>query len=600
MIINASGSSSTLGAAVTIGSDGAFTYDPGLSPVLQLLNAGETVADTFAYTISDGQGATDNATVTLTVTGTNVDPGDDTLIFDPANPTTPIAGGGGTDTLVVEGAGNALDFRLIPNNTITGIEIVDLTGTGDNTLILDLDDLLTLTNNADTLIVTGDAGDAIFTLDDGWANIGTVDVGGVAFTSYSHGIGTMLVDPDIDPSGIADTTLPNPPPSGNGAPVAGDDAFATDEDTAIAGNLLTNDSDPDGDALIINASGSSSTLGAAVTIGSDGAFTYDPGLSPVLQLLNAGETVADTFAYTISDGQGATDNATVTLTVTGTNVDPGDDTLIFDPANPTTPIAGGGGTDTLVVEGAGNALDFRLIPNNTITGIEIVDLTGTGDNTLILDLDDLLTLTNNADTLIVTGDAGDAIFTLDDGWANIGTVDVGGVAFTSYSHGIGTMLVDPDIDPSGIADTTLPNPPPSGNGAPVAGDDWILFDAADTLQIDGGSGTDTLQLNYFVLSAGTALDLTTIGDGVITGIERFDMTDGDNDLTLALNDVLALSDTTDTLTVFGDAGDSVSTADAGWTSAGTVNVGGTVFDSYTQGLATLLVDQDIDQTGILF
>ncbi len=129
-----------------------------------------------------------------------------------------------------------------------------------------------------------------------------------------------------------------------------------------------------------------------------------------------------------------------------------------------------------------------------------------------------------------------------------------------------------------------------------AGDDILDYDPGLAPDVDGGAGTDTLRIT----GSGSALDLTQIADDEIIGIERFDLTGtGDNDLTLALTDLLSLSDTSNTLTVLGDAGDSVSTTDSGWTSAGTVNVGGALFDSYAQGLASLLVDQDVDQTGIL-
>jgi len=106
--------------------------------------------------------------------------------------------------------------------------------------------------------------------------------------------------------------------------------------------------------------------------------------------------------------------------------------------------------------------------------------------------------------------------------------------------------------------------------------------------------------NLRIDGAGVGLDLSQIADDVITGIEQVDLTGtGDNSLTLAPTDLLSLSDTSNTLTVIGDAGDSISTNDFGWTSQGEVAVGDTFFNSYAQGLATLLVDQDIDQTGIL-
>lgn len=60
-------------------------------------------------------------------------------------------------------------------------------------------------------------------------------------------------------------------------------------------------------------------------------------------------------------------------------------------------------------------------------------------------------------------------------------------------------------------------------------------------------------------------------------------------------DVLSLADETNTLYVFGGAGDSVD-AGGGWRAAGQETVDGATFNVYTQGDAVLKVDCDIDQS----
>jgi hypothetical protein len=60
-------------------------------------------------------------------------------------------------------------------------------------------------------------------------------------------------------------------------------------------------------------------------------------------------------------------------------------------------------------------------------------------------------------------------------------------------------------------------------------------------------------------------------------------------------DVLNLSDESNTLYVFGGAGDSVD-AGGGWSAAGQETVDGAMFNVYTQGEAVLKVDCDIDQS----
>jgi len=128
------------------------------------------------------------------------------------------------------------------------------------------------------------------------------------------------------------------------------------------------------------------------------------------------------------------------------------------------------------------------------------------------------------------------------------------------------------LDGAGGADTL------NGQG----GNDTLIWHVADTL-INGGAGEDTLQVTS------GSLNLTTIGNGKILNVEQIDLTGGGtNVLTLNTQDVLALSTTTNTLKVLGDAGDSINIV-PGFTDQGVS--GG--FHRYTFGGATLLVDLDI-------
>jgi VCBS repeat-containing protein len=60
-----------------------------------------------------------------------------------------------------------------------------------------------------------------------------------------------------------------------------------------------------------------SARGAAISLDANGDIVYDPTMAQKLQDLSAGEIVADSFDYTVSDGHGGTDIATVSLTVAG-------------------------------------------------------------------------------------------------------------------------------------------------------------------------------------------------------------------------------------------------------------------------------------------
>jgi VCBS repeat-containing protein len=92
------------------------------------------------------------------------------------------------------------------------------------------------------------------------------------------------------------------------------------EDQAIIGiDVLANDTDDGahGDLSIAQFS-VASAMGAAITLNPDGTFTYDPTGSAVLQALNTGDAVDDTFTYTVQDAFGAVSNsATVTVHLHG-------------------------------------------------------------------------------------------------------------------------------------------------------------------------------------------------------------------------------------------------------------------------------------------
>ena len=94
--------------------------------------------------------------------------------------------------------------------------------------------------------------------------------------------------------------------------------------------LLANDTDPDAsDVLTVSGVNTAGTLGV-VTWNADGSFTYNP--NGKFASLAVGQTATDSFTYTVSDGQGGTGTARVTLTIAGVNDAPvaRDDTYTTD------------------------------------------------------------------------------------------------------------------------------------------------------------------------------------------------------------------------------------------------------------------------------
>ena len=118
-----------------------------------------------------------------------------------------------------------------------------------------------------------------------------------------------------DPSGASDTGLVTINLTAvNDAPVANDDVYSAPHGRTITGNVLTNDShvagqtvDVDGDPLAIVADSLTTGNGGQVTLNGDGTFSYVP---------NPAFVGTDSFTYMLSDGQGGSDTAVVTLNMT--------------------------------------------------------------------------------------------------------------------------------------------------------------------------------------------------------------------------------------------------------------------------------------------
>ncbi len=107
----------------------------------------------------------------------------------------------------------------------------------------------------------------------------------------------------------------------NQAPVANDDSFTSPEEQTLSGNVLTNDTDADGNSLtaILNTGPSNGTF----TLHTDGTFAYTP--NPLFH-------GSDSFTYFATDGQALSNLATVNITVTFVNHPPvaNDDTYTID------------------------------------------------------------------------------------------------------------------------------------------------------------------------------------------------------------------------------------------------------------------------------
>jgi VCBS repeat-containing protein len=290
----------------------------------------ETLTQSYVVTVDDGEGGLDAETVTITVAGTNDSPiaFDLTLASGPSDAAnwTYNPDNGHYYRVVEEGSTFA---EAISGSDALGGYLATITSASEQAFI-EQNDLVAqttdatwiggLTNNAGqsatwTWVTGPEAGQQIT-----YANWNPGEPGGGfnASTQYAQivkGWGYTWNDSPNSPlpgNGIADGYLVE----WGGRPA--DAGF--DEDTVLTidtATLLANDTDVDNDAeFSVTAVAALSAAGVLVSL-SGTTISYDPTV--VFNYLAAGESATDTFTYTITDEFDATDTATVTLTVQGTN-----------------------------------------------------------------------------------------------------------------------------------------------------------------------------------------------------------------------------------------------------------------------------------------
>lgn len=276
------------GAVVKVSPSGTVTYDP--NGAFRALAHQETATDTFTYTLAAANGATDLGLVAITVIGIN---------------DAPIAA---NDNDVV---------GLLLANQTAHIQAASLLA---NDRDPDESDFLTVVAAGPTAhtkgIVTLHADGSVSYDPNGQFDY--LGAGEVATDTFAYTIS--------DPHGATATAMVTISITGaNDSPVARDDRFWTDEDTILRGNVRIDngngpDFDPDAtDTLSVSRFDVVSTLGARVVVGADGTFDYDPREAAKIQALGVGEVGEDRFTYTIDDGNGGADSASVWITVHGLN-----------------------------------------------------------------------------------------------------------------------------------------------------------------------------------------------------------------------------------------------------------------------------------------
>ncbi len=251
--------------AVTQGANGSVAITGGGTTVDYTPNANYCGSDSFTYTISDGNGGTDTATVSISVTCVNDNP---TANDDAA-------------TVAEDSGANAIN--VLANDTFAP-------DTGETLTIT----AVTQGTNG-SVVITGGGTTVDYT-----PNANYCGSDSFTYTISDNNGGTDTATVSISVTCVNDN------------PTANDDAATVVEDSgANSINVLANDSfAPDaGETLTVTA----------VTQGANGSVAITGGGTAVTYTPNANYCGPDSFTYTISDGNGGTDTATVSITVTCVN-----------------------------------------------------------------------------------------------------------------------------------------------------------------------------------------------------------------------------------------------------------------------------------------
>lgn len=115
-----------------------------------------------------------------------------------------IDGGEGHDTLVItgdglEGLGGMIDLSgLISREAVLNFEQIDLRNDQSDTLTLTVDQVISMTDEDNLLMIDGDAGDIINAQGEDWIAGGTTSIDGVDYTVYTTELATLHVNPEVD------------------------------------------------------------------------------------------------------------------------------------------------------------------------------------------------------------------------------------------------------------------------------------------------------------------------------------------------------------------------------------------------------------------
>ncbi|MFG6179464.1 DUF5801 repeats-in-toxin domain-containing protein [Halomonas sp. THAF12] len=349
---------------LTLNADGSYTYQLDNSNLdVQGLSDGEQLEENFTYTLTDGDSDADDATLTITIDGS--DDGVTVNVPNDHDATTPD--GNIADQVVFESgladgsSPNAADIRVESSLTLTALDglrddgAVSLTYTNEN------GDETTLELSRDEVEALGDTPQSL-----------TTQYGELTLNGYNQAAdGTITLDydyvltnaPDTDAVDVTDsvtvTAIDRDGQNDSGelniqivddAPTAENDTNAVTEGADTSGNVIGGDGVSPGDVADTEGADGATVTGVAsdnvpandatetdstlviegeygtLTLNADGSYTYvaDPN--------STNADVEDVFTYTVRDGDGDESTATLTIDVADVTGSPTDTTGSVDEA----------------------------------------------------------------------------------------------------------------------------------------------------------------------------------------------------------------------------------------------------------------------------
>ena len=322
--VEGSGTAGSVGSALTgsygnltIAANGSYTYVVADNSTMDALDAGDIVTDTFNYTVSDGQGETDIATITITITGINDAP---TAVAD-----TDTVTANSTVTNATNSAGTLVSDDTDADAS-SSLYVTKITHSNGNSSEVTYNS----TSSSNAATITGSKGTLTFGSDGSYSYAANLNVttGPDTFTytvtdGTSTTTSTLTIDVVVNHFGYIQEgktlTVANTASLVSGTSTGsntGDIVFNDTSDTYTVTQIQPNGGSTTAVTDVTYSHGSATSVNGTygtLTIGSDGSYQYVANSD--INDLDAGESnVTDTFTYTEDTGSG-TNTKTLTIYV---------------------------------------------------------------------------------------------------------------------------------------------------------------------------------------------------------------------------------------------------------------------------------------------